>query len=358
MLTNRPYDLDRVVRLLIGVAIILGIYFLLDRLSSVLVPFFLAWLTAYLLEPAVKLIQRLVRKRILSVLITVFGLFLGIGVVLALLVPAIIHEFQSLQTLLSSQLSQIHWPDWIPKDLAAQVNAQIKDLGWEEVLAQEEIMDRAAGAFSTIWGLLSDVFGVVMALFGIVTYLLYLVFIMMDYGTISSGWSNLIPEKYKGFVVQLISDMEVGMNGYFKAQSKIVFCVAILFAVGFKIIGLPFAISIGIVIGLMNYIPYAQLFGLVPTIALAGLHSMQIGDSFWMMLLFVLLVFLAVQALQDLLLTPYFMGEFSGFNPAIILLSLSIWGSLLGVVGIIIAIPLTSLVLAYYRRYILKKEEG
>ena len=74
-----------------------------------------------------------------------------------------------------------------------------------------------------------------------------------------------------------------------------------------------------------------------------------------MLFVFVLLVFTVVQLIQDLFLTPRFMGEFSGFNPAVILLSLSVWGSLLGLVGVIIAIPLSSILLAYYKRYILDR---
>jgi predicted PurR-regulated permease PerM len=155
--------------------------------------------------------------------------------------------------------------------------------------------------------------------------------------------------------LQLVDDLEEGMNGYFRAQTNIVIVVGILFAVGFKMIGLPFGVLLGISLGLMNYVPYLQLVGLIPAVALAGLHALETDSNFWMILGFVLLVFVVVQLAQDVYLTPKFMGDFSGFNPAIILLSLSIWGSLLGMIGLIIAIPLTSLLVSYYRKYIIKK---
>ncbi|PWL20067.1 MAG: hypothetical protein DCO99_12675 [Synechococcus sp. XM-24] len=204
---------------------------------------------------------------------------------------------------------------------------------------------------------MTGVFGALGALFGVVTFLLYLAFIMIDYDVISKGWRNLVPEKYRKVVNMLMEDMEEGMNGYFKAMTKIVICVAILFAIGFKIIGLPFAIVLGITLGIMNYIPYSQLIGIVPAVGLTALHSLETGENFWFMLLLVIVVFTVVQLAQDLFLTPKFMGDFSGFNPAIILLSLSIWGSLLGMIGVIIAIPLTSILLAYYKRYILDRKK-
>jgi predicted PurR-regulated permease PerM len=199
------------------------------------------------------------------------------------------------------------------------------------------------------------VFGAVGALFGIVTYMLYLIFLMLDYEQVSDGWKQYVPLKYKDFVLQLVDDLEEGMNGYFRAQTNIVIVVGILFAVGFKMIGLPFGVLLGISLGLMNYVPYLQLVGLIPAVALAGLHALETDSNFWMILGFVLLVFVVVQLAQDVYLTPKFMGDFSGFNPAIILLSLSIWGSLLGMIGLIIAIPLTSLLVSYYRKYIIKK---
>jgi len=354
MIFVKPIHFDHFVRLMLGAVLIVGTYFLLDRLSSVLIPFFAAWITAYLFEPIVQWLEKKVKKRVVAVLLTLFVVAVLVVGGLILFIPAIAEEITSLQRLLTAQLSNIEWPAWIPQDIAVSVNQYLSSFQWQDVLAQEALVDKAATALTGAWSFLSGIVGIFGALFGLVTYVLYLVFLMMDYPMLSSSRESLVPEKYRGFVVQLSQDMEEGMNGYFKAQTKIVISVAILFAIGFKIIGLPFAISLGILLGLMNYIPYAQLLGIVPAVGLTALHVLQTDESFWMMLLLVMVVFVVVQLAQDIFLTPYFLGEFSGFNPAIILLSLSIWGALLGVIGIIIAIPLTSVALAYYKRYILK----
>ena len=353
MLTDKPIDFDRFVRMLIGVVIAIAAYYLLDRLSSVLVPFLLAWIIAYLLEPVVRMVTKWVKKRVVAVLITFFSM-IGISVgLLILLVPIIINEFVSVQGLISKYVNTLDWPSWIPKDLVVSIEQRLSSIDLASILQQEALTDQAISAAVTVWDTLSGVIGALGLIWSSVSFVLYLIFIMIDFDRISEGWKDLIPTKYRSFVLDLADNMEDGMNGYFKAQSKIVLSVAILFAIGFKIAGLPFAIVLGLFIGLLNYIPYLQLIGLVPAVALAALHSLETGDNFWWLLLAVLGVFVVVQVIQDAFLTPKFMGDFSGFNPAIILLSLSIWGALLGLVGLIIAIPLTSLILAYYKKYVI-----
>ena len=353
---EKPIDFDRFVRMLITAGLFILTYFFLNELSSVLLPFFLAWLTAYMLEPLVLLIQRLVKKRIIAVLSSLFLIVGVITMLIVVLTPIVIDEVLGLQSLLASQINSMSWPAWIPKDIGEKINDYISGYNYKTILAQEGFVDKAASILSGGWNVISSAFGVLGALFGTITYALYVVFIMLDYSNISSSWKKLIPDKYKDFSYGLISDMEAGMNGYFKAQTNIVIVVAILFSIGFSIIGLPFAILLGITLGLMNYIPYAQLIGIIPAVGLTALHCLETGDNFWVCLGLVLLVFTVIQLAQDLYLTPKFMGSFSGFNPAVILLSLSVWGSLLGVMGLIIGIPLTSILLSYYERYILKSK--
>jgi predicted PurR-regulated permease PerM len=102
-------------------------------------------------------------------------------------------------------------------------------------------------------------------------------------------------------------------------------------------------------------VPYAQVLGFIPTIILALLKSNDTGESFWLIMLMAIVVFCVVQAIQDLYLVPKIMGKAMGLKPAIILLALSVWGSLLGIIGFIIALPLTTLGWAYYKRFVLKE---
>jgi predicted PurR-regulated permease PerM len=110
-------------------------------------------------------------------------------------------------------------------------------------------------------------------------------------------------------------------------------------------------------IGLLNMVPYLQLLGFVPTILLAIVKAADTGQNFWVILLLALVVFAVVQMIQDTFLTPKIMGHVTGLNSAIILLSLSVWGSLLGILGMIIALPLTTLLISYYQKYVIKSEK-
>lgn len=112
-------------------------------------------------------------------------------------------------------------------------------------------------------------------------------------------------------------------------------------------------ILLGFFVGLLNLVPYLQLIGLIPAVVLAAIHALETGQSFWVVMGMTGLVFVVVQIIQDAVLVPRILGKAMGLSPAVMLLSLSIWGKLLGMLGLLIALPMTCLVLAYYRRLVL-----
>jgi len=110
-------------------------------------------------------------------------------------------------------------------------------------------------------------------------------------------------------------------------------------------------------IGVLNMVPYLKVIGIIPTATMGLLQSVETGHSYGSILLGIAIVFLIIQLIEDLILTPKIMGKVTGLNPAIILLSLSIWGSLMGIVGMIIALPLTTLIMSYYKRFVLEADQ-
>jgi predicted PurR-regulated permease PerM len=187
--------------------------------------------------------------------------------------------------------------------------------------------------------------------------LLYLFFILQDYEMITEGWITLIPKGSRSFAAQLAEDVKSGMNSYFRGQGLVALCVGVLFSLGFLIVGFPMAIALGMFMGFLNLVPYLQTVGFIPTILLSLLKAADTGENFWWILIPALIVFAVVQSIQDLFLVPKIMGDAMGLNPAVILLSLSVWGYLLGFIGLIIALPLTTLVISYYRRFVLEDND-
>jgi len=206
--------------------------------------------------------------------------------------------------------------------------------------------------FSLISSSIDAVIGVVLSLISFI----YLFYILMDYDNMTKGYIKFVPQKHRQFVKGLVSDVEMGMNSYFRGQSLVALCVGILFSIGFLIIGFPMAIPLGLFIGFLNLVPYLQIVGLVPTVILSILEAYETHSNFWGIFIAALLVFAVVQVIQDGFLVPKIMGNATGLNGAVILLSLSIWGVLLGFVGLIIALPLTTLIISYYKRYVIGEE--
>ena len=116
----------------------------------------------------------------------------------------------------------------------------------------------------------------------------------------------------------------------------------------------PMGIIFGLTAGLMNMVPYLQTVAILPGLLLGAIKAAEYDQNFFWVAVSILAVFAIVQIIEEVLLTPNIMGKATGLNPAIILLSLSIWGALFGMVGMILALPVTTLMISYYRRFVIK----
>ncbi len=354
---EKEITFDRFIRGLILLAGALGVGWLLNRLSTVLLPFFIAWLLAYMLYPLVRFLQyrcRL-RSRLLSIFVAVVLVVAALVGLLALVIPPTVEEFSRLSQPVSRFLSETLGQSDLPAQIQEFLGKYINDSSWLGLVQQSSFMEAVQGVLMQLWTFIAGTINFVVGLFGFFIVLLYMFFILSDYENISNGWAKLIPEAQRPVATMVVQDVKEGMNAYFRGQSLIALCVGILFSIGFLIIDLPLAIGLGLFIGLLNMVPYLQVVGFLPTVLLCMLKASETGQSFWLILLSALAVFAVVQTIQDMFLTPRIMGHVMGLNPAVILLSLSVWGSLLGFIGLIIALPLTTLCLSYYRRYVLKE---
>ena len=227
----------------------------------------------------------------------------------------------------------------------------------EAYFSADRIGELIKGTLPKLWNVVSHSFSLVSGVVAAFMVLVYIFFILSDYETLEHGWVRLIPEKYRERVVGIARDVEESMSNYFRGQSLIALCVGILFSIGFLIIDFPKGICFGLFVGLLNIVPYLQITSIVPMIFLALVKAANTGENFWWILIAAGIVMLIVQIIQETILIPRIMNKAIGLHPAVILLSLSIWGSLLGLVGMIIALPATSLILSYYRRFLRKQEE-
>ena len=359
MISSKPFTFDRVVRLLIGLTVITLVFLLLKRLSNVLLPFLIAWLIAYLLHPAVNFFQYRLKfkSRILSVvttLILVTAIFTGF---IFLLTPLVANEFSKLSDIIGAYSQNLSVDKFLPVAWQNDIRTYFSSMDLKSILNDQQIMEMLKKVAPKLWEFLNGSLSLIFGLSVLIIILLYLIFILLDYEKVSKGIFNIIPVKFRPIATEIIHDIESGMNRYFRGQALVALIAGLLSAVGFYITGLPLAIVFGLFLGVLTLVPYLKTLALIPAMFLAYLQSVETGHSFGSVVLGVAIVFVVVQVIEDLILVPKIMGKVTGLNPAVILLSLSVWGSLMGFAGLIIALPFTSLIISYYKRFVLKEVE-
>jgi len=353
-------DFDRFVRGLLFLAVITVLVLGLRWLSPVLIPFFAAWAIAWILAPVVNFFQNTcrLRSRVLSVLITL-ALLIGLGCAVAwLIIPPLIDGVTQIKEALLSYLASghirnVHLPEWLDH-LMQQWLDQEKI---QSMLRSDNLMKTIRETLPHVWNMLVSTANLVMSLVGAAFGALYLFFLLLDYDYYTTAWINWLPRTQRNFFRRLSEDLGNNMRGYFRGQALVALSNCVMFTLGFWIIGLPMPLGMGLFVGLISFIPYVQVVGFAPAAVLALMEMSDTGRSFWGLMALVLLVYIVVQVLQDTVFTPRIMGKIMGLSSAMVLLSLSIWSYMAGIIGLIIALPLTTIILAYYKRYILKEPD-
>ncbi len=350
---------DRFVRGGLTVAGFVVVILLLRYLSGVLIPFFIACLVAYMLHPLVVFLQEKcqLRSRLLSVLLTLVLVGGTVGGLIYLSIPSFMEECAHLKTVALRYIERGGDNATVPQALRRLFDDSVSYLQLDRLLREGDVMSAVKTALPKVWEFLWSAANVVINLIASLIALLYLFFLLMDYDKLRKKWLYLVPRHRRRFAATLMSDIEVGMNGYFRGQMLIALSNCVMFSVGFLLIGFPAPIGLGVFIGLISFVPYLQVLGMLPAIVLALLRAIETGDNFWWLIGGVVLVYIVVQIIQDVLVTPHVMGKIMHLSPVVILLSLSVWGYMLGVIGLIIALPVTTLMLSYYRRYVIDQPQ-
>ena len=354
---EKTITFDRFVRGMLITFLVGAILFVTNYLSSVLLPFFIAWLLAYLLYPIVKFVQcRLhVPGRVLSIIVTLLFVIAVIGGILYLIIPPMIEQFEKLGELVTRYLHETTHINNFPLAIRQWIDENGNEI--QKFFKNKEVTDAIRKAMPRLFEVITQTATVLISIITSMVTLIYLFFILMDYETLSAGFIRMFPKKSRPFWRSLMDDVETQLDSYVRGQSLVALCIGVLFCIGFTIIGFPMAIGLGILIGLLSLVPYLHGFAFIPMILLSALKAVDTGENFWIIFGSAVIVFVVVQAITDMVLTPKIMGKAMGLNPAILLLSLSVWGALLGFIGLIVALPLTTLLIAYYKRYVVKEEE-
>ncbi|WP_298767628.1 AI-2E family transporter [uncultured Fibrobacter sp.] len=355
---TRYWSLDRIMRFLRLLIIATICIALVYYLRGVLFPFFAAFLMAYIMDPVVNKLQRRVKHRIVAVIIVLLALGLIIGGGLRLFVPMVVSEVRNLGVLIAKVFNDSEWASRIETLMPGGLYETIHSLiSWDQLAASmqhldfwREVQNIAGKVLPGAWGVLSYTGTVVLWFSGAAIIFMYLVFIMLDMPKLRRGVFSLIPDKYADGAISFAKETDRFMGTYFRAQSLVALTVGVLYAIGFGVMGLPMGVAFGLFSGSLNMIPYLQLTTIPLALVLAVVHALNTGMPFWEVALIICSIYLVVQVIQDFFLVPRIVGGSMNLPPVGILLSLSVWGKLLGFLGLLVAIPFTCLCLVYIRK--------
>lgn len=349
---------DKFIRWAIIVAAILATFYIIDYLSAVLLPFFVAWGLAYLIFPVVKFVQYKMRVKIRAISIIIAFLFvMGIlGGMLWFIIPPMLSQLHQLGEVLNQWVHTSAHTNDITATISAWLKEHQKEI--ETYLYSPDFSEALKSTMPKVFQLLGKTASVIISIVASMITLLYMFFILLDYEYLTQNWVKIFPKKNRPFWRELMADAERELNNYIRGQGTVSLIMAILFFIGFTIIDFPMAIGLAILIGIMNMVPYLHGFALIPAAFLSMLKATETGESFWGIFGMAVLVFCVVQVISDSIVVPKVLGKAMRLNPAILLLSLSVWGALLGFIGLIIALPLTTLCIAYWQRYVTKEHEN
>lgn len=352
---SKEINFDRFIRGLIFVLSVVALCFVVYYLSAVLVPFFVAWALAYILYPAVGFFQHKcrLRFRLLSIFVTLGIVFGAIGGFLYMAVPAVVDEFVHLKDVATAYLAGTLDADSLPRGIQRFLQENSDKINLERVLNEKDMASALRSALPKVWAVLLSTANIVISVLSSLMALLYLVFLLYDYDLVKENWIRFVPKNHRETAKRVVGDIDRGMSAYFRGQALVALSNCVMFSIGFLIIDFPMPVELGVFIGVISFVPYVQLIGFVPALILSMLCAIDTGRNFWMLMLGVVMVYIIVQIIQDSIVTPNIMRKIMGLRPAVVLLSLTVWGYVLGIIGLIIALPATQLIISYYRCYVI-----
>lgn len=357
---RREFTFDRIARMLVLSVLILLIYVAVQAIWSVILPFLLAGIFAYVMMPLVRFFQYTLRLRSrgLSVILTL--LLLGAVVYLAVIfiIPSINAEIEkTLQVISGYSSGQDILTMILPRNIRNYLNGGLRWGNFPQQLSFEKVLENVKLLLDQVGGIINSTLSIFS--WGLVFLIgfIYFVFILLDFENLARGFISLFPKTLRPTIRTISMDLDRYMNNYFRGQALVAMSVGILLTIGFNIIGLPLATAMGIFIGILNFIPYMQALGIIPLGLASLLMAAQTGENAFVCMLLGYGVLMIVQIIQDMIIVPRIMGQTMGMRPSLILLVLSIWGYLLGFFGMLIALPITMFIYSLYMRYVLQDEE-
>ncbi|WP_170270532.1 AI-2E family transporter [Heliorestis acidaminivorans] len=331
-------------RLLLVILIISTLLILAYFIRAVLIPFFIAFVIAYLLHPAVYWLEHKGLSRSLSIL-GIFSLFFGIlAALIAFAMPKIIEEMLHFSEQVPSYIQEVDI-------LLARIQENMMRAGFPPGLQQvwgETLTEIEESLLRTVRNILDGIFDLLAHSLEIILIPVMSFYFLRDWDNIGQTLHRITPRKIRGDVQYLASETDRVLKAVIRGHLLIALIVGTLTAIGMWAIGMKYSLMIGVIAGVADLIPYfGPIIGTIPVVILGLLHSPQTA-------LWAVLIMFIIQQIESNLISPKILGDSVGLHPLIIIFALLAGGHLFGLIGLLLAIPLAA-VLKVIGRYILLK---
>ena len=333
--------------------VIWGFAWVLQRLTPVLLPLAIAGIFAYLLDPLVDLFEKKGVPRARAIfLVFLIGLAILAGLV-GMIVPRLVVEVKvlvekvpdysaNITETVQNWIQKSPWEDRFKTAWTSELRDTIQGWASRAVPVVSNWLAKQAGKIASWFGLI----------IGAALIPVYLFYLLLEKRGISKSWTDYLPihESWiKNEVVFIIQQINDYLILFFRGQVLVALCDGVLLTIGFLAIGLDYAFLLGMAAGLLSIVPFlGVVVSLVPALILA---VVQFGD--WLHPVLVMGLFALVQFLEGFFISPKIMGDRVGLHPLTIILAVMVGTTLMGgIIGGILAIPLTAALRVLMFRYV------
>jgi len=341
-----------------SIALLIAAIFVLGRLlgffSSVLWPIALAGVLALILRPVVEFLGVRFRMRRLTAVVLLYGLVVLVaGGAFLLLVPPLIAQLIDFIAYLptlwerASLYVQQHYPEWITLAKKQLANPSVRKIADALAAESKTLFTHAIPSLRAAFGGVLDVAAFFTHIAIVPVYLFFFLLMRGQPTRTLSGHLPFLRPKVRDDVVFLATEFVSIIESFFRGQILIGLCMGVLLAIGFSLVGLKFGLFIGLLLGILNIVPYlGTILGLAITLPLAFFQP----EGGWQLVGLVLVVKGIVQCVESWFLTPKIMGHHTGLHPVVIIVAVFFWGTAFsGVLGMLLAVPLTAFFVTAWR---------
>ncbi|MEA3454746.1 MAG: AI-2E family transporter [Candidatus Caldatribacteriota bacterium] len=338
---------DKRLNFIITIAIgIVVLFYVLSKLKWLFIYFSFALMLAYFFDPLYKFLLNKKAPKVLAIII-VFGIIIALLILtIFFLIPSVINQLNILYKEIPNFIENY-------ENLILSIKPQLSKFinpADVEILLKENLSELQKGVLGFSQSIIIYLSNIVSSItFGIVIIPLILFYLMRDMFIFKENLYIFVSKENKKEFKEVLEEVDHIVSGFIRGRIVVCFIVGTLIGIGLYSLNLKFALIIGIVSGVFNFVPY---LGPIVGVVLALIFAL--GSPWWTLLMIVVL-FVLVNQLEAIYLNPNILGKGLGLHPLTVILSMLICGQLLGILGVLVAVPLAAILKVLAIRYLIQE---